>query len=245
MQIEFDAQTLGDILGVPAAGFDLYVRKDKSSLDKAKLLDLAQRLSQQPGLKHPQLVKKGDMAPLHQLLFWFIIKNIIPRGQGRNQADAMDQCFTDLMDRGEQINLPAIMIRHIACIANSTRKHDLGYEFLLIRVFEHFGVELQKRVEAEVFDEVGSSTLMGCGFDLVQEVDPSSEQGLQTPAPPVSNSFSSQPSVEVLLQEQRLLAELTTLKGVLVEEKKLSAKRHEDVLAILAALIAMLSPSTP
>ena len=82
------------------------------------------------------------MAPLHQLLFWFIIKNIIPQGQGRNQADAMDQCFTDLMDRSEQINLPAIMIRHIARIANTTREHDLGYGFLQTRVFEHFGVEL-------------------------------------------------------------------------------------------------------
>ena len=93
-------------------------------------------------------MKKGDMAPLHQLLFLFIIKNIIPRGQGRNQADAMDQCFTDLMDRGEQINLPTIMIRHIAHIANTTRKHDLGYGFLLTRVFEYFRRELQKRVEA-------------------------------------------------------------------------------------------------
>jgi len=62
------------------------------------------------------------MAPLHQLLFWFIIENVISRGQWqwRNQANAMDQCFTDLMDRGEQINLPAIMIRHIARISTTT-----------------------------------------------------------------------------------------------------------------------------
>ena len=73
----------------------------------------------------------------------------------------MDQCFTDLMDRGEQINLPAITIRHIARIANTTREHDLMYGFLLTRVFEHFGVELQKRVEAQVIDEIGNSTLMG------------------------------------------------------------------------------------
>ena len=46
VHIEFDAQTLGDILGVPADGFDLYVWEDKSSLGKAKLLDLAQRLTQ-------------------------------------------------------------------------------------------------------------------------------------------------------------------------------------------------------
>jgi len=61
VHIEFDAHTLGDILGVPAEGFDLYVREHKSLLGKAKLLELAQRLSQQPGLKHPQVVKKGDI----------------------------------------------------------------------------------------------------------------------------------------------------------------------------------------
>ena len=79
------------------------------------------------------------MQPLHQLIFWFIIKNIIPRAQGRNQADAMDQCLTDLMDKGEQINLPAFMINHIVRIAATPRAHDLGYGFLLTRVFEHLG----------------------------------------------------------------------------------------------------------
>jgi len=56
--IEVDARILGVILGVPAAGFDLYVRDDKSLLGKARLLELAQHLSQQPGSKNPQAVKK-------------------------------------------------------------------------------------------------------------------------------------------------------------------------------------------
>jgi len=67
------------------------------------------------------------------------------------------------------------MIKHIARIANTTRAHDLGYGFLLTRVFQHFGVELQRKVDAQVIDEVGSSTIMGCGFDLIQEGDPSPE----------------------------------------------------------------------
>jgi len=67
--IEVDARALRVILGVPATGFDLYVREDKSLLGKARLLELAQHLSQQPGLKHPQTVKKGDIQPLHQLIF--------------------------------------------------------------------------------------------------------------------------------------------------------------------------------
>jgi len=105
-------------------------------------------LSQQPGLKSPQAVKKGDMQPLHQLIFWLIIKNIIPRAQGYNQDDAIDQCLTDLMGQREQINLLAFMINHIARIATTPRAHDLGYGFLLTRVFEHFGMELKKKVDA-------------------------------------------------------------------------------------------------
>ena len=146
-------------------------------------------------------------------MFWFLIKNIIPRGQGRNQADAMHQCLTNLMDQGEQINLPALMIKHIARISNTTRAHDLGYGFLLTRMFEHFRVELQRKVDAQVIDEVGSSIIMGCGFDLIHEGDLSSEQQVQTPTSPVPRSSSSQPPVAVLQQEQqRLQDEITAMK---------------------------------
>ena len=45
VRIEVDARGLGVILGVPATGFDLYIREDKSLLGKARLLELAQHLS--------------------------------------------------------------------------------------------------------------------------------------------------------------------------------------------------------
>jgi len=92
----------------------------------------------------------------------------------------MDQCFIDLMDREEQINLPAIMIRHIARIANTSKEHDLGYGFLLTHIFEHFGVDLKKKVGIQAVDDIGSSTLMGCGFTLVE--GPASEQGQEHPS---------------------------------------------------------------
>jgi len=80
----------------------------------------------------------------------------------------MHQCFIDLLDRGEQINLPAIMIRHIARIVNTTREHNLEYGFLLTLFFEHFGVVLQKKMGVQMVDEIESSTLMGCDFTLVK-----------------------------------------------------------------------------
>jgi len=96
----------------------------------------------------------------------------------------MDQCLTDLLDRGKQINLPAFMINHIMWIATTSRAHDLGYGFLLTRVFEHFGVELRKRVDAQVIDEVGSSTIMGCGFVLIKAGDRRADHEAQTPSVP-------------------------------------------------------------
>ena len=104
------------------------------------------------------------MTSLHQLLFWFVIKNVIPRDQGRNLADAMDQCLLDLMDREEQINLPAIMIRHIARIANTSREHDVGYGFLLTCVFEHFGVELKKKMGVQFITRLGVTLSWGAGI---------------------------------------------------------------------------------
>jgi len=78
-RMRLDAKKLGEILGVPATGFDIYVREDKSIFGNGWLLELSQSLSQQTGLKTPQYVKKRDMTSLHQLLFWFIIKNVIRR----------------------------------------------------------------------------------------------------------------------------------------------------------------------
>jgi len=175
-------------------------------------------------------------------MFWFIIKNVIPRGQGRNLADAMDQCLMDLMDREEQINLPTIMIRHIARIANTSREHDLRYDFFLTSVFEHFGVTLQKKVDAQFIDEIGSNTIVGCGYTLIKGF--ASEQGTKTPHPLVPGSSSVK--IEAALEENsRLSAELTAVKAGLDEEKALNAKRHEDILTLLSSLSAKFSSLAP
>jgi len=69
---------------------------------------------------------------------------------------------------------------------------------LLTWVFEHFGVELQKKVGVQVINEIGSSTLMRCGFDLVKGELLGSEQGPQTPIPPIPSGSSNRTSLEAL-----------------------------------------------
>jgi len=43
----------------------------------------------------------------------------------------MDICYTDMLDRGEQINLPTIMISHIGRITSTSKDHGMGYGSLL------------------------------------------------------------------------------------------------------------------
>ena len=78
----------------------------------------------------------------------------------------MDMCLTDLLDWGEKINLPAIMISHIGRIVNTSKDHDMRYGLLLTSMFEQLGIPLQKRVSLQVSDEIGGSTLIGCCFHV-------------------------------------------------------------------------------
>jgi len=92
----------------------------------------------------------------------------------------------------------------------------------------------------------GSNTLMGCDFTLVKSEQTASKQGLRIPFPPIPGTSSSGPSIDALLQDQSpLKTELTEVKEALAKEKVQNAKRYEDLLALLFALSAKLSPSPP
>jgi len=133
------------------------------------------------------------------------------------------------------------MICHIARIVNTSREHDLGYGFLVTRVFEHFGIKLQKKVGVKAIDDIGSSTLMECRYTLVE--GPATEQGVRTRFAPISDISSARLSVETILHDQaKLKSELSEVKNALAEEKALNVKRHEDLLALLSAVSANLTP---
>ena len=64
-----NAKELGEILGVPVEGFDVYVREDKRVLGAQRLLKLTQKLSEESNLTAPLYVKKGKITRMHRLLF--------------------------------------------------------------------------------------------------------------------------------------------------------------------------------
>jgi len=160
-------------------------------------------------------------------------------------------CLADLLDRGEPINLPAVMISHIGRIANTSRSYDLGYGFLLTLVFETLGFPLQKRMDFQVTDEIGSNTLLGCRFQIKKSEGSVLEQGPKTPfgssRHPVSSmaASSSTTMVAALVQNQlHLKEEIAEVKQALTEAKALNTQCHEDILRALSTLTAKLAPSS-
>ena len=103
----------------------------------------------------------------------------------------------------------------------------------------------------QVTDEIGSNTLLGCGFQIKKSDGTVLEQGPKTPfgpGPRPSSSMaalSSTTTVATLVQDQLHLKEkIAKVKQALTEEKALNAQRHEDILHALSALTAKLAPSS-
>jgi len=82
-----------------------------------------------------------------------------------------------------------------------SKDYDMGYGFLLASVFEKLGIPLQKKIGFQVSDEIGNSTLIGCGFKVTKGCSATPEQGLQTPLGPVPSeaSTSNTSTIDTLL----------------------------------------------
>ena len=137
------------------------------------------------------------------------------------------------------------MIHHIARIVNTSKDHDMAYGFLRTSVFEQSGITLQKRVSLQNTDEVGSSTLLGCGFPVTKSGNTGFEQGFQTPFHPVLKepSSSSTPTLNTLIQDKlSLQGEIAEVKKPVAEELKLNAQRHAALMLAISALTSKSSP---
>ena len=56
----FDADNLGNWLGVPWQGFDVYEREHKNALGNEQLLDLTRKLAQKLTISEPRFVNRGN-----------------------------------------------------------------------------------------------------------------------------------------------------------------------------------------
>lgn len=100
---------------------------------------------------------KGETHSIYKLLYEFVNKCVVPISKRRNEVTTLDLAVVEVLDTNMLLNLPSLMIMHMARIANpSKRNHALPYGFFLTQVFAHFKVPLgegKKGTKNEIFDK--------------------------------------------------------------------------------------------
>ena len=137
VKIELTSLMLGEWLGVPDTGFDVYYVGSKivfSGIDKKNVWKFL-------GINEKRGKVSHNVLPLHKLLYNIARRFILPRISKRSEVNLRDATLIYCMANNIKINFPSLMISHLSdCIA---KKCMVGYGGLLSWVFRKFGVPLE------------------------------------------------------------------------------------------------------
>ncbi|KAG5601797.1 hypothetical protein H5410_033167 [Solanum commersonii] len=112
VELVFDRRRLGEILCIPSVGLAEYVwATDEQCI-------LTTKYSQGRVTSKARKVLKGEMAPVHKLLFELVHKGVLPRGHRRHIASFRDMGIANALERKEPIDWPSLMIKHMARISD-------------------------------------------------------------------------------------------------------------------------------
>ncbi|GAB2299532.1 hypothetical protein Dimus_033599 [Dionaea muscipula] len=122
-----------------------------------KPLEITRKFSNDETLTKASQVKLINMKPFQRLLHMFVMKYIVLRFGKRDLTSFMDLTYMDYLLIKKKVNLPRVIIRHMA-YAISIPQHELPYRELLTRTFEAFEVPLNDKkgddpVRTDYFEE--------------------------------------------------------------------------------------------
>ncbi|KAH0668834.1 hypothetical protein KY289_023327 [Solanum tuberosum] len=165
VELVFDRRRLGEIICIPSVGLAEYVwATDEQCI-------LTTKFSQERVTTTARKVLKGEMAPVHKLLFELVHKGVLPRGHRRHITSFRDMGIANALERKEPVDWPSLMIKHMARVADpQPGSHQLAFGNLLTRVFTEFVVPLGEGRALTRADMITLSTLAKCGLiaDLAQ-----------------------------------------------------------------------------
>lgn len=157
--IDLNPSKLGNLLEVPSYGWNEFAKGEWPELHGlAEPLEIVRRFAQDGTIQRPRSVQLKELSPLHKYLYTMVIRMLLPRNQRRTEASYMDLAVMELMIRGEQINLPGLMLRHIYRVVSNedpSAKQALGYGFWLGDVFERLGASISNWTYEQAKDRLG------------------------------------------------------------------------------------------
>jgi len=167
VQVSFDVNELGEILGVPAEGYNDYTKLKWPSLENLPTaLAITRKFSDNEEEVEPKAVYKSEMKPPHKVLFEFVNKCVLPRQERRHIANFMDLVLMECLDSGRQINWPGFIIQLLDRVLNGTKTHAIPYGFILTVVLAHFKVPMKNWEVGTSKDYFGANTLIACDYEV-------------------------------------------------------------------------------
>ncbi|GAB2295253.1 hypothetical protein Dimus_029426 [Dionaea muscipula] len=162
--VEFDHERLASILGIPGNnGICEYVKDVWEESKYIKPLEITRRFANNETLTSRRRVRSTEMKPFQRFVHFIVMKNIVPRFGKRDTTSFMDLTYMDHLVNRRRINLPRVMMRHMAYVI-SVKDHELPYGDWMTMVFEAFGVPLvnKKGEEPKRYDYFEETFLTMC-----------------------------------------------------------------------------------
>ncbi|GAB2272853.1 hypothetical protein Dimus_007671 [Dionaea muscipula] len=164
VEMEFDHEKLATILGIPENnGICEYVKDVWEESKYIKPLEITKRFANNETLTAARRVQSTEMKPFQRFVHFIVMKNIVPRFGKRDTTSFMDLTYMDHLVNRRRINLPRVMMRHMAYVI-SVKDHELPYGDWMAMIFEAFGVPLvnKKGEEPKRYDYFEETFLTMC-----------------------------------------------------------------------------------
>ncbi|GAB2270965.1 hypothetical protein Dimus_005822 [Dionaea muscipula] len=127
VEIEFDHTKLALILDVPGhTGISEYIKEVWEESKYIKPLEITRKFANNSLINVARRVQSTDMKPFQRFVHFVVMKNVVPRFRKRDKTSFMDLTYMDHMVSGRKINLPRVMMRHMAYVI-SVKDHELSY----------------------------------------------------------------------------------------------------------------------
>ncbi|GAB2275576.1 hypothetical protein Dimus_010334 [Dionaea muscipula] len=142
VKIEFDSMKLASILNVPGhTGISEYIKEVWEESKYIKPLEITRKFANNRMINVARRVQSTEMKPFQRFVHFLVMKNVVPRFGKRETTSFMDLTYMDHLVTRRKINLPRVMMRHMAYVI-SVKDHELSYGDWMTMIFNAFDVPL-------------------------------------------------------------------------------------------------------
>ncbi|GAB2297939.1 hypothetical protein Dimus_032023 [Dionaea muscipula] len=142
VEIEFDNMNLALILNVLGhTGVSEYIKEVREESKYIKPLEITRKFANNRLINVARRIQSTEMKPFQRFVHFVVMKNVVPRFGKRDTTSFMDLTYMDHLLSGRKINLPRVMMRHMAYVI-SVKDHELLYGDWMTMIFYAFDVPL-------------------------------------------------------------------------------------------------------